>query len=135
MISAGVRAFLVAMLIALPALMLPGVSADTTQMIALLALLAAMLTFVEYVSVFPSFVEFRDAPPFNRMRFLTLFLTIVTLTLVSRGQGEPNGLSALLTAVGGQLGLLLDFPFSPVRLITEIAVGFVEDEHSAGRNQ
>lgn len=117
MISAGVRAFLVAMLIALPALMLPGVSADTTQMIALLALLAAMLTFVEYVSVFPSFVEFRDAPPFNRMRFLTLFLTIVSLTLVSRGQGDANGLSALLSAVGGHLGLLLDFPFSPVRLM------------------
>ena len=76
MFSAGVRAFLVAMLIALPALMLPGVSPDTTQMIALLSLLAALLTFVEYYSDYPSFIEFRDAPPFNRLRFAALFITI-----------------------------------------------------------
>lgn len=117
MISAGVRAFLVSMLIALPALMMPDVTAETSQMIALLALLAAMLTFVEYVSEYPSFVEFRDAPPFNRLRFMALFLTILTLSIISRGQSEPTLLSNALTSVGGQIGVLMDFPFSPVRLM------------------
>ncbi len=47
-------------------------STDTTQIVALLALLAAVFTFVEYFSAYPSFVEFRNAPPFNRLRFVAL---------------------------------------------------------------
>jgi hypothetical protein len=75
------------------------------------------LTFVEYVSDFPSFIEFRDAPPFNRLRFMSLFLTIVTLTLISRGETEPTHLSHALKTLGGHIGHLMDFPFSPVRLM------------------
>ena len=60
--AAAARAILVALLIALPAMMLPQVRPDTTQIVALLALVAAMLTFVEYVSDYPSLIEFRDAP-------------------------------------------------------------------------
>ncbi|MFZ5964386.1 hypothetical protein ACOXXX_15680 [Thalassococcus sp. BH17M4-6] len=117
MISAGVRAFLVSMLIALPALMLPGVAPDTTQIIALLSLLAALLTFVEYVSSYPSLIEFRDAPPFNRMRFIALLTTILMLTLVSRGSTDPSALTDAVTGFGAQVGAMLDFPFSPVRLM------------------
>ncbi len=121
MVGAAARAFLVALLIAMPAVALPGVSADTAQMVALLSLLAALLTFVEYTSDYPSLVEFRDAPPFNRMRFVALFMTILMLTLIGRGQTAPNMISDWLTGIGYTVGHAMDFPFSPVRLVVLLA--------------
>lgn len=117
MVAAAARAFLVALLIAMPAMILPGVSSDTAQMLALLSLVAAALTFVEYVAVYPSFIEFRSAPPFNRMRFFALFATILTLSLISRGETVVTPLSSFLTQLGQVIGNAMDFPFSPVRLM------------------
>ena len=121
MVGAAARAFLVALLIAMPAVMLPNVLSETAQMVALLALVAALLTFVEYVSDYPSLIEFRNAPPFNRMRFIALFVTILLLTLISRGQEFPTPFSDLLIGLGMQIGIAMDFPFSPVRLMVLIA--------------
>ncbi len=115
--SAVLRAFLVAVLLAFPAMLLPDVSADTTQMVVLLALLGAAMTFVEYHSTYPSLVEFRYAPPFNRLRFGGVFFVVVALTLIMRGQFYPSNLSALLFNLGIGLADLVDFPYSPVRLM------------------
>jgi len=52
--GAFVRAILVMVLIATPSLMLPGVSHDTTQIVALVALFAAALTFFEYARPIPA---------------------------------------------------------------------------------
>ncbi|MFZ7091187.1 hypothetical protein [Primorskyibacter sp. 2E233] len=117
MVSAGARAFLVALVIAMPAMMLPGVTADTAQMVALLSLVAAALTFVEYVSDYPSLIEFRDAAPYNRMRFIALFVTILLMCSISRGQVYHTHFSDFLTLIGGKIGVAMDFPFSPVRLM------------------
>lgn len=117
MAGAIVRAVLIALLIATPALLMPNVLADSTQIIALFAILAAGLTFVEYNSSFPSIVEFRDAPPFNRLRFGALFATILCLTLISKGKIEPTLLTNALTSIGTILGNAIDFPYSPVRLV------------------
>ena len=117
LVSAAARAFLVAVLVATPALLLPGTPIETTQMIALLALLGALLTFVEYVSESPSLVEFRFAPPFNRMRFFALATTVLLLTLICRGLVLPTPLSNVLGNLGTLVGAAMDFPFSPVRLM------------------
>ena len=66
------RGLLVALMIATPALMLPGVSADTTQIILLVALLASFLVFIEYNSNFPSIIEFRNAPPLSQVPAFTI---------------------------------------------------------------
>ena len=115
--GAIMRAVLVALVIATPALMLPYVAADATQMIALFAILAAGLTFVEYNSTFPSIVEFRDAPPFNRLRFVTLFVTVFCLTVIANGKTDPTAMTNALTSIGTILGNASDFPYSPVRLV------------------
>lgn len=117
MVSAAARAIFVALLIAMPALILPGVKHDTAQMVALLSLVAAILTFVEYWSEYPSLIEFRSAPPFNRMRFFALWVTVAFLTMICRGQMYPTGLSGALTSIGITVGHAMDFPFSPVRLM------------------
>jgi hypothetical protein len=121
LVAAAARAFLVALLIVLPATILPDVSADTAQMMALLSLLAAVLTFVEYVAVFPSLIEFRSAPPFNRMRFVALFVTVLALSLINRAQVYDSTLGSWLIGIGTQIGAAMDFPFSPVRLMVLIA--------------
>lgn len=111
------RAILVIALIVTPSVLLPTVSGDGGQVIALVALFAAALTFFEYVSSYPGLVEFRDAPPFNRIRFGSLFVSVLLLTIICRGIGEPTDVSALVTSIGGLIGYVMDFPYSPVRLI------------------
>ncbi|MCV2863400.1 hypothetical protein [Defluviimonas sp. WL0075] len=110
------RAVLVMGLIAMPSLMLPGVHRDTTQIVALVAIFAALLTFFEYVAIYPCLMEFRDAPPFNRLRFLSLFVTVFLLTTIVRGQNEQTALTLFVEVVGNRLGELIDIPYSPVRL-------------------
>ncbi|WP_375229244.1 hypothetical protein [Roseobacter sp. S98] len=117
MSGAALRGLLVALLIATPALMLRDIAPDQSQIVVLIALLAAFLTFVEYNSNAPSIVEFRDAAPFNRLRFITLFLTLIVLTAIARGKVEPTSITQGLTSVGTIIGNAIDFPFSPVRLI------------------
>lgn len=109
-------------------MMLPGVTSDTAQMVALLAMLAAVLTFVEYVSDYPSLIEFRNAPPFNRMRFVALFVTVLLLTLICRGHEAPGPVSTMLNETGEQIGAAMDFPFSPVRLMVLLAADNADPE-------
>jgi len=116
-LGAIVRAVLVVMLITTPSILLPNVSADGAQIVALVALFGAALTFFEYVSAYPGLVEFRDAPPFNRVRFGALFLTVLLLTLIFRGTAEPTIATDFVTSVGALIGYVLDFPYSPVRLM------------------
>jgi len=118
MIGAVARAVLVALLIATPALMLPGVAADdTSQIVVLIAILASIMTFVEYNSEYPSIVEFRFAPPFNRVRYVALFATIFLLATICRGKTDATAFSDVITNIGTIIGNAIDFPFSPVRLV------------------
>ncbi|WP_299860434.1 hypothetical protein [uncultured Roseobacter sp.] len=117
MSGALMRGLLVALLIATPAILLPEVTSDQSQLVVLAALLAAFLTFAEYNSPSPSIVEFRDAAPFNRLRFVTVFLTVFLLTAIARGGSDLNSMSQGIAAIGTIVGNAIDFPFSPVRLI------------------
>ena len=117
MSGAALRGLLIPLLIATPSLLLRDVATDQTQIVVLVALLAAFLTFVEYNSNAPSIVEFRDAAPFNRLRFVALFATVFLLTLIAKGKTDPTALTQGLTSLGTIIGNSIDFPFSPVRLI------------------
>lgn len=118
--GAIVRAVLVVLMIALPSILLPGTPASTAQTVALVSLVAAIFTIVEYQSNYPSLVEFRDAPPFNRLRFLALLATVFALSLISRGEIQPSALTSLTQEIGSRIGDWADFPYSPVRLIVLI---------------
>ena len=96
--------------------MLPSVSADSSQITILVALLAAFLTFVEYNSTLPSIVEFRDAPPLNRLRFLSVAVTVLMMAGILRNQTDPSLVTNTLAAIGTIVGNALDMPYSPVRL-------------------
>lgn len=108
---------LVVLLVATPSILLPGVSPDGKQIVALVAIFGAALTIFEYASAYPGLIEFRDAPPFNRIRFFSLFTTVFLLSLISRGNVEPTALTQFVQAVGALIGFAIDFPYSPVRLV------------------
>lgn len=105
------------LMVATPALVLPDVSADQTQIVVLVAIFAAAMTIFEYATDYPGLVEFRDAPPFNRIRFLSLFLTVFLISVVFAGSENQSTAAQLVTAVGTLIGMSMDFPYSPVRLV------------------
>ena len=115
--GALVRAVLIMVLVATPSLLMADVGTDTRQMVALIALFLGALTLVEYAATYPSLIEFRHAPPFNRIRFLSLFLTVFLLSLIARADVEPSQFTLLLQALGREAGEMIDFPYSPVRLV------------------
>ena len=115
--GALIRAFFVSVVVLLPAVLLPQENPQIMDAVVLLALFAGLFVVVEYASIYPGLVEFRDAPPFNRVRFGILAVTVLFLTLVMRGQTDPTTLSRLLEAIGLLLGRSVDLPGSPIRLI------------------
>ena len=116
--GALVRALLVMVLVTTPSVLLPGTGSDGKQMVALIALFAGILVFVEYSATYPGLVEFRDAPPYNRTRFLMLFAMVLFLSVTARNDVLPSTSTALVAALAHVMGLALDFPYSPVRLVT-----------------
>ncbi len=108
---------LVVLLIAIPSIFLPMGGSDGQQIVALVAIFAALFTFVEYSASAPSIIEFRDAPPFNRLRFGALFVTVLTLSLILQGENGAGSLSRLIHVIGDRVGESADFPYSPVRLV------------------
>ncbi len=117
MTSAAFRGLLVAILVATPSLLLPAHTSEAIEMVALLALLAGVLTFIEYNTNYPSFVEFRDAPPLNRLRFVSLFGMVFVLSVIMKNQYEPTDMTAAFASIGAMIGNGSDFPYSPVRLV------------------
>lgn len=97
-------------------MLLPVSATESPEIVAFLAILAAALTFAEYFSNYPSFVEFREAPPLNRMRFVAALAIVGLLSLLVRHPISPTGLTALVETMGTRLGEVLDFAYSPVQL-------------------
>lgn len=114
--GAAFRGILVAMLFAMPSLILPTAATDSPEIVLFIALLGAALAFTEYYAHFPSFVEFRNAPPINRMRFAVAVAAVGALSLLAAHPLAPTGLTALVQRLGGWLGGQLDFAYSPVQL-------------------
>jgi hypothetical protein len=105
-------------LITAPSVLIPGTPEDTRQMAALIAFFAGALTFAEYSATYPGVVEFRDARPYNRTRFAMLAVMVGAITITARSGVEDSAFSSLLGALAYSSGVALDFPYSPVRLLT-----------------
>lgn len=118
--GALLRALLVALVISIPSMTLHVVSDDVTQIVALVSFFAAAITFFEYASVYPGLIEFRDAPPYNRIRFTALFAMVTLLSVTALAQLEPSTLSQFVYVLGAMMARSVDIPYSPVRLLVLI---------------
>ena len=123
------RAMFVVLLICTPSLLLPGISQDTSQIVVLVALFGGLIILFEYGSTYPCLIEFRFASPFNRMRFLSLFGTVFLLSIVFKGQTDPTTLTRFVHAVGHLVGHVIDFSYSPVRLMLLLLPDQTNTEH------
>ncbi|MGI3184713.1 hypothetical protein ACROHD_06510 [Nioella aestuarii] len=103
--------------ISTPSLLLPAASPDGTQVVMLIALFAAGFTFTEYASTYPGLIEFRDAPPFNRVRIIGIFITLFLLSLVAGSPEGSGSLTLIVNATGLVLAHALDFTYSPIWLL------------------
>lgn len=113
------RGLFVIILIILPSALLPSTLGDGRIVVMLVALFAASFTIAEYASHSPSLVEFRDAPPFNRIRFIALFMSVFALSIILGAEetNSPSTFYLFFDVIGERIGMSIDFPYSPVRLM------------------
>lgn len=119
LVGALLRAIMIVVVILTPSLLIPGTNDEGAQMIMLVALALAMVTAFEYGAKFPGLIEFRDAPPFNRIRVIALFLTLFGLSVISVSDQDGSTLTVVVTALGFLVGRALDFPYSPLRIVID----------------
>ena len=55
-------------------------------------------------------------PPFNRIRFGAMFISVFLVSVICRSQIDPNVPNSFVAAVGMLMGHVMDFPYSPVHL-------------------
>lgn len=103
----------VALLIALPGLAL-GQAGD---MLLLGALSAGVLVTVEYRAAAPSLLEFRDAPPFNRLRFICTLLFVAFSLLLLLPSTSASTLGQAAHMLTHRLTEVLDRPGTPVAAV------------------
>ncbi|MGB0799952.1 MAG: hypothetical protein ACPGRD_11610, partial [Planktomarina sp.] len=100
--------------------MIPGVPAESTQFATLVALFAGVMTLIEYSSRTPVLIEFRDAPPYNKIRLLMLAVLVASLTAFMIGTAHSAAIPQAIFHMGTQVGSVLDVPYSPVRLMIQM---------------
>lgn len=105
------------LLVATPTAMLAGHGPDHALAVVIVAIFAAVFTLSEYAAESPSLVEFRAAPPFNRLRFFALLLTVFTLSVVALPPQEVSTVTRAIQVLGERIGTSMDIPYSPVRNI------------------
>lgn len=111
------RGAVVGLTVLVPYLVLPDDIFRPTELIAFLAGLLGLLVFTEYRSEGPCILEFRDAPPINRIRFLAFFFIVTTLTILELHNIAPTNLTHLVSQFAHGVGNLLALEFSPVHLM------------------
>lgn len=107
-------------LIILPSLLVPTVGVNTHLITFIIGLSLAAFVFTEYMAKSPGILEFRDAPPYNRLRFLLLFGSLILAAVAYRAPWDGTPLVRLVYALGLMVGKGLDLPFSPMRLAQEL---------------
>lgn len=120
--GAVLRALLVVVMFTTTSAMFPGQAGDIDQIAVLISLLAGAVVLEEYSARAPALIDFRDAPPFNRIRFTALFAALVlTAAIVRAAAGGVSGpLTELALPLSRAAATLLDFPYSPVRVFALI---------------
>ena len=124
LIGAVIRALLVVIVISTPAFLLPGVSVASQEITLIVGGITAAFTIFEYASTHPGLIDFRFAPPYNRIRFVAFACQILALVFLCRAEAGEDPFSPSVIALADQAIAWLDFPLSPVGLAGDmIGVG------------
>ncbi len=127
LLGALVRAFLVVIVVAAPAFLLPNVSVASQEISLIVGGIAASFTLFEYASTHPGLIDFRFAPPYNRVRFMAFATQVISLVFLCRATEGDDAFAADVLNLADQAVAMMQFPLSPVNIAAEmIAAG--EDE-------
>jgi hypothetical protein len=122
----ALRAAFVFVLVLVPSFIIPGLGKDDIQLITLVALSLAGLVAWDYTGSTPAVIEFRDAPPYNRLRGGVVMIAMVILSMIA----TPYDMSPIIQgarAVGLFVAHALDGALSPVALFTSALPDAVPD--------
>lgn len=114
-LGAVFRAVMVIVLISIPSYLLSQ-TVDSALLTSFASVCCGVLVFAEYNARAPSLVEFRDAGPVNRIRYMTALSVVFILAMSQRNSIDATTLSQLSHFITLKVGALADFPYSPVRL-------------------
>ena len=92
-------------------------TSDGSSITLIAALIAGALICLEYLNTYPSMLKFRDAAPYNRIRYLSALIAIICVSTLFREAHHVDSSNKMLMAIGTIIGHGLDFPYSPIRLI------------------
>lgn len=126
LIGALTRAIVLVLIVAAPAFLLPGVSVASQEITLVVAGIGAAFTIFEYASTHPVLIDFRFAPPYNRMRFLVFGAQVIAVVFLCRAHAGQDPFSQGYLAAADRIAAYLDFPLSPV----SFGAGIVADRVS-----
>lgn len=112
LIGAVFRAMVVILIIALPSFILPDSTRNARELSMIAAGVVAAFTIFEYAAKSPGFVDFRFAPPYNRMRVAIIATELLIIAFYYR----DLPLGGALVNFGDQVSALADMTGSPVRM-------------------
>lgn len=114
--GAFARAVMVVIILAAPAFLLPNISRAAQEISLIIGGIVAAFTLFEYASTHPGIVDFRFAPPYNRVRFFTFSVQVLLLVFLSRAAENADTFSPSLLNLADWVADWLDFPLSPVNI-------------------
>lgn len=117
------RAFALVLIIAAPAFLLPNVTTASQEITLIVAGIAAAFTIFEYASTHPGLIDFRFAPPYNRVRYAIFGAQVLSLVFLCRADAGNDSFSIAYLALVDQTIALIDFPLSPVTMAGSLLGG------------
>lgn len=130
LLGAFLRGLLVLMVLALPAFLLPNASQAAQEISLIIGGIAGAFTMFEYASSHPGLVDFRFAPPYNRIRFVTFTVQVLCLIFLCRAVSGADSFADSLLSYADQAVALTNVPLSPVR----VAVAMIGDGETEAFN-
>jgi hypothetical protein len=120
LVGAVIRSLLVVIVVATPAFLLPNASVASQEISLIIGGIAAAFTLFEYASTHPGLIDFRFAPPYNRVRFTAFAVQVLGLVFLCRATEGLDSFSASLLALSDRAVGLLSFPMSPVNIAGDL---------------
>jgi len=116
LIGAVLRAVVMIIIIALPSFILPDSTLNARELSMIAGGVVGAFTIFEYAAKSPGFVDFRFAPPYNRMRVAIIASELLVIAFYYRDL--PLGGSII--DFGEQVSALATLPGSPVRMTLDM---------------
>ena len=120
LLGAFLRGLLVLVVVALPAFLLPNASQAAQEISLIIGGIAGAFTMFEYASSHPGLVDFRFAPPYNRIRFITFAVQVIALIFLCRAMTGADAFSDSVLGYADQAVAITNVPLSPVRVAVEM---------------